>query len=132
MAKCAEVLQDDAKLAELTSKEIRAAADETVKAEQAANAALADARKFITARQIESKGKDMSTEASAEFIKYQTRLSAAQAEVSKLRKVSGSVEARLAAKKVLEDAQGKLTAAEAKVTKVAEMIDALGKEPPPE
>jgi len=122
------LFEDDSKLLQLTSKEIRAASDETVKAEQEANAALSEARKFITARQIEAKGKDASSEVSSELIKYQARLSSAQAEVGKFKKLSSTVELRLAAKKSVEDAQAKLKATEEKVAKVVELVDALGRE----
>jgi len=130
VSEAAAAFEDDAKLLQLASKEIRAASDETIKAEQAANTALAEARKFITQRQIESKGKEMSAEVSAELIKYQTRLSTAQAEVGKYKKLSATVEQRLQAKKTIEDAQTKLKAAEEKVAKVCAMVDALGTEAP--
>lgn len=126
VAKAAEPFIDDAKLMELKSDEIREAGEATAKAESAANAALAEARKFITARQIEAKGKDASTEISAELIKLQTRLSAAQAEVSRNKKLSASVEQRLAAKRVIEEANTKMTAAEEKVQKCDQLIAELG------
>mmetsp|Transcript_35599 Transcript_35599/g.94158 ORF Transcript_35599/g.94158 Transcript_35599/m.94158 type:complete len:1976 (+) Transcript_35599:140-6067(+) len=121
----ASVFSDDTKLLELSAAEIREACEKTLQAEQAANAALADARKFITARQIESKGKEMSTEVSSELIKYQTRLSTAQADVGKYKKLCGSVEGRLAAKKVIEDAAAKVNAAEEKVEKASELVNSM-------
>jgi len=127
----AAAFEDDVKLLQLSSKEIRTASDETIKAEQLANAALSEARKFITQRQIESKGKDMSAEVSAELIKYQTRLSTAQAEVGKYKKLSATVEQRLQAKKSIEDAQNKLKGAEEKVAKVCAMVEAMGTEEQP-
>merc|ERR1712066_589996 len=90
VAEAASVFSDDAKLMELSAAEIREASERTLQAEQAANAALADARKYITARQIESKGKDMSTEVSSELIKYQARLASAQSEVAKCKKLSAA------------------------------------------
>jgi hypothetical protein len=115
VAEVAAVFEDDSKIMTISSEDMRKAGTETTTAEKAANAALAEARKFITARQIEAKGKDASEELSALLIKYQTRLSAAQSEVSKFKKLSATVEQRLAAKKVIEDAVGKVTAAEEKV-----------------
>jgi len=125
VGQAAEILTDDAKLMSLSAEEIRAASQQSLDAEKAANAALAAARKFITARQIESKGKDMSAEVASELIKYQTRLSTAQSELGKFKKLSGSVEQRLSAKRVVEEATAKLASAEEKVAKLAELVEAL-------
>jgi hypothetical protein len=130
MSESASVFQDDDKLFELSSEEIKNASEETMKAEQAANAALAEARKSITARQIEAKGRDMSTEVSQELIKFQTRLSSAQGDVAKAKKLCIGVEPRLQAKKHIEEARGKLQALQDKVAAVAQMVEILGEEKP--
>merc|ERR1712190_572055 len=119
VSKVATVFEDDAKLSELSSDTIRSTADQTAKSEAAANAAIAEARKFITARQIEAKGRDASSEVSAELIKFQTRLSTSQGELAKFKKLASTVESRLARMKAVEECSGKLTAAEEKVDKVA-------------
>mmetsp|Transcript_87908 Transcript_87908/g.152330 ORF Transcript_87908/g.152330 Transcript_87908/m.152330 type:complete len:1964 (-) Transcript_87908:239-6130(-) len=115
VAEFGSVFEDDTKLMELPSATIKEASENTAKAEKEANTLLAEARKYITARQIEAKGKDSSEEISAVLLKYQTRLSQAQSEVSKYKKLSASVEGRLAAKKHIEEAVGKVKAAEEKV-----------------
>ena len=48
VGRVAGVFEDDSKLMELSSEEIRKAGTETSVKEQAANAALAEARKFVT------------------------------------------------------------------------------------
>merc|ERR1719272_2713002 len=53
------------------------------------------------------------------------RLSEAQTEVGKYKKLSQTVEQRLSAKKIIEDAKSKFHASEAKVTNVLEMVDKL-------
>jgi len=128
VAEAANVFADDSKLMEMAADSIRGAAEETNKAEVAASAALADARKFITARQIEAKGKENAAEVSAELIKFQTRLSTAQAQVSKFKRIASTVEQRLAAKRVIEDANSKLKGAEEKVQKVADLVQSLDDE----
>ena len=72
------VLCNDEKLMEMSVLEMKDASSRSVQAEQAANTALADARKIITARQLEANGKDASAELSGELIKFQARLSTAQ------------------------------------------------------
>jgi len=94
----AAALEDIDKLAEMTPEEVKAHTEEAKKAELAANPALAEARRFITQRQIEAKGKEHSEEIREMFIKLQTRLSAAQNEVVTSRKLAQSVEQRLAAR----------------------------------
>eukprot|EP00931_Biecheleriopsis_adriatica_P025091 TRINITY_DN154_c0_g1_i6.p1 TRINITY_DN154_c0_g1~~TRINITY_DN154_c0_g1_i6.p1 ORF type:complete len:1521 (-),score=627.15 TRINITY_DN154_c0_g1_i6:106-4536(-) len=123
----ASCLEDDDKITELSSQEIRAASEKTIKAELAAAKHLAETRKFITARQIEAKGKEASTEVSQELIKYESRLRNVQNDIAKYKKLASSIDTRLAAKKTIEDAQNKIKAVEeklAKVEKFAEAIDA--------
>eukprot|EP00928_Gymnodinium_smaydae_P033903 TRINITY_DN2414_c3_g1_i1.p1 TRINITY_DN2414_c3_g1~~TRINITY_DN2414_c3_g1_i1.p1 ORF type:complete len:2011 (-),score=734.13 TRINITY_DN2414_c3_g1_i1:159-5468(-) len=127
----ASVFGDDSQLFALPSAEIKAAAENTTKAEIDANKALGEARKFITARQIETKHKEASGELSADLIKYQTRLSAAQTEVGKYKRLVGSVESRLAVKKIVEEADSRLKQAEAKVESVAELVEKLDEAPAP-
>merc|ERR1712176_1458538 len=93
--------------------------------EKEANESLMEVRKFVTARQIEAKGKDASVEVSTELIKFQTRLSTAQSEVSKQRKLFTSVEQRLAVKRVLDEAEKKLAETEEKVGKAMAAISGL-------
>eukprot|EP00927_Polykrikos_kofoidii_P057619 TRINITY_DN5177_c0_g1_i2.p1 TRINITY_DN5177_c0_g1~~TRINITY_DN5177_c0_g1_i2.p1 ORF type:complete len:2015 (-),score=503.12 TRINITY_DN5177_c0_g1_i2:85-6093(-) len=125
VAEGAAVFEDDEKLFELSAPDIRAAAEATEKAESAANTALAETRKFITARQIEAKGKDASSETGALLIKLQTRLSNAQAEVGKYKKIAASVESRLALKKVLDEATSRINAAEEKITNMETVVEGI-------
>uniref|UniRef100_A0A7S0A754 Uncharacterized protein n=1 Tax=Pyrodinium bahamense TaxID=73915 RepID=A0A7S0A754_9DINO len=128
----ASIFADDAKLMELSPEEIREASEKTTVCEKEANEALMEVRKFVTARQIEAKGKDASVEISTELIKFQTRLSTAQSEVAKQRKLFTSVEQRLAVKRLLDEAEKKLNETEEKVAKAMEAVaglDGLGMEP---
>eukprot|EP00930_Biecheleria_cincta_P023467 TRINITY_DN1695_c0_g1_i1.p1 TRINITY_DN1695_c0_g1~~TRINITY_DN1695_c0_g1_i1.p1 ORF type:complete len:2092 (+),score=696.54 TRINITY_DN1695_c0_g1_i1:73-6276(+) len=129
VAKAASALQDDEKLAELTSADIKAAAEETVKAEQIASKQLAETRKFLTARQIEAKGKDVGSEVSSELITYEKRLRNAQTEIAKYKKCASTVDQRLAAKKSVEDAQAKIDVVSTKLQKLKEMSEALTNPP---
>mmetsp|Transcript_14154 Transcript_14154/g.44179 ORF Transcript_14154/g.44179 Transcript_14154/m.44179 type:complete len:808 (+) Transcript_14154:3300-5723(+) len=121
----ASVFADDTKLMELTAEQIRVASEKTIVCEKEANEVLVEARKFVTARQIEAKGKDASVEVSTELIKFQTRLSTAQTEVGKQRKLFTSVEQRLAVKKLLDEAEKKLMETEDKVAKAMESVAGL-------
>lgn len=129
VAEAGKVLQDDEKLAELSSADIKNAAEETVKAEQTASKQLAETRKFLTARQIEAKGKDVGSEVSSELIKYETRLRNAQTEIAKYKKCASTVDQRLAAKKTVEDAQAKIDVVSSKLQKLKEMSEALTNPP---
>jgi len=122
----AKVFMDESSLCDLSAAELRAAADETLKAEAAANAALMDARKFITARQIEAKGKDTPNENVQTLVKYQARLTTAQSEVGKCKKLSSSVDQRLAAKKAVEEAESRLKSAEERVKSAVALAEAVG------
>eukprot|EP00416_Gambierdiscus_australes_P004688 CAMPEP_0171129418 /NCGR_PEP_ID=MMETSP0766_2-20121228/118908_1 /TAXON_ID=439317 /ORGANISM="Gambierdiscus australes, Strain CAWD 149" /LENGTH=1029 /DNA_ID=CAMNT_0011592615 /DNA_START=23 /DNA_END=3112 /DNA_ORIENTATION=+ len=125
MKEAASIFADDAKLMELSAEEIREASEKTTVCEKEANEALMEVRKFVTARQIEAKGKDASAEASTELIKFQTRLSTAQSEVAKQRKLFTSVEQRLAVKRLLDEAEKKLKETEEKVSKATEAVSHL-------
>jgi len=121
----AAVFADDAKLMAMSADEIREASEKTSVCEKEAGEALTEVRKFVTARQIEAKGKDASVEVSTELIKFQTRLSTAQSEVSKQRKLFTSVEQRLAVKRVLDEAEKKLADTEEKVGKAMAAVAGL-------
>lgn len=123
----ASVFADDGKLTELSPDDIRKASELTLAAEKEANDALMDVRKRVTARQIESKGKDTSIETSSELIKFQTRISTATAEVGRQRKLFTSVEQRLAVRRLVGETEKKLDAVEEKVKNVqaavAQLVD---------
>merc|ERR1712242_306516 len=121
----AAVFADDAKLMAMSAEGIREASEKTSVCEKEANESLMEVRKFVTARQIEAKGKDASVEVSTELIKFQTRLSTAQSEVSKQRKLFTSVEQRLAVKRVLDEAEKKLVETEEKVGKAMAAVAGL-------
>eukprot|EP00927_Polykrikos_kofoidii_P001028 TRINITY_DN10374_c0_g1_i1.p1 TRINITY_DN10374_c0_g1~~TRINITY_DN10374_c0_g1_i1.p1 ORF type:complete len:1956 (-),score=521.59 TRINITY_DN10374_c0_g1_i1:151-5910(-) len=118
----AAVFEDDEKLLAMSPSEIKEASEETHRAETAANTALMETRKFITARQIEAKGKDASSANSSDLVKYQARLSTAQAEVTKYKKLAASVGQRLAAKRSVDEAIARIGAAEDKITAVEEAV----------
>merc|ERR1712242_503912 len=118
----AAVFADDAKLMAMSADEIREASERTSVCEKEANESLMEVRKFVTARQIEAKGKDASVEVSTELIKFQTRLSTAQGEVGKQRKLFTSVEQRIAVKRLIDDSDKKLKETEEKVEKAMTAI----------
>merc|ERR1712008_353041 len=122
MKEAASIFADDGQLIELSADEIREASERTSACEKQANTMLMEVRKFVTARQIEAKGKDASVEVSTELIKFQTRLSTAQGEVGKQRKLSTSVEQRIAVKRLLDDSDKKLKEMEEKVEKAMTAI----------
>ena len=125
VAEAAKSLMDDEKLTQLSSEEIRAASEGTIKAEQAASTHLTETRKYITARQIEAKGREASSELSSELIKYEARLRVVATEIGKYKKVSASVDSRLKAKKSVEDCHAKVKAVEQKFEKLTELADAI-------
>jgi len=118
----AGIFADDTRLMDLSPEDIREASEKTIAAEKEANDVLAEVRKLVTARQIETKGKDSSVEISAELIKFQTRLSSAQAEIGKQRKLFTSVEQRLAIKRQMGEAEQKLKQTEEKVAKATQGV----------
>lgn len=125
VAECGDVLADATKLLEMETAAIRDAAKETAVAEVAASEALTEARKFITARQIEFKGKDPTSAIANELIKFQTRVSNATAEVAKFKRLCATVEVRLEAKKVIEDAIEQMKTIEEKVSKAESEVNGL-------
>eukprot|EP00927_Polykrikos_kofoidii_P057623 TRINITY_DN5177_c0_g1_i6.p1 TRINITY_DN5177_c0_g1~~TRINITY_DN5177_c0_g1_i6.p1 ORF type:complete len:1988 (-),score=554.03 TRINITY_DN5177_c0_g1_i6:85-6048(-) len=123
VAETAAVFEDDEKLFELSAPDIKKAVEATHKAESAANTAFAATRTFITARQIEAKGKDKSSEAVSMLTKLQTRLSNAQTQVGKYKTLTASVESRLALKKILDEANSRINAAEEKLTNFETIVE---------
>lgn len=125
VAEPAAPLDDDEKLFSLSPEEIKAAVEATVQAEKAANTALTDARKFINARQIEVKlkDKDPASAANEAVAAFQTRLATAQAEVTRCKKLSTSLESRLAAKKTVQEAVKRLVDADEKIEALSSLID---------
>merc|ERR1711953_514299 len=121
----ASIFADDGKLMELSADEIREASERTSACEKEANTMLMEVRKFVTARQIEAKGKDASVEVSTELIKFQTRLSTAQGEIGKQRKLFTSVEQRISVKRVLDDADKRLIETEDKVEQAMTAITGI-------
>lgn len=122
----AKVFADDGKLMELSSEQVNEASEKFNAADKEAAEALKEVRKMLTQRQLEAKGRDSVVEVSAELIKFQTRLGAAQQELAKQKKLFSSVEQRVAAKKIFDEAERRMVAAEEKVAKVAEAHAALG------
>lgn len=116
---------DDSNLLEMSVEDIRKTAESIAAAEAEANAALGEARKFLTTRQIEAKGKDGSVDMSRGLTTYQTRLHQTQAEIAKSRRLSSSVDSRIAAKKVVEEAITKLQGVEEKVQSAVALVNGL-------
>lgn len=126
----ARVFADDAKLTSISSEEAQEANKKTIAAEKEATEVLNQARKLISQRQIEAKGRDSSVEVSSELIKFQTRIAAAQQEVAKQKQLLASVEQRVAAKHMLEEGEKRLQGTEEKISKASAAVVALGEVTP--
>ena len=126
----ASAFQDGRQLLELPPDGIKDASDEARKAEQAADAVLGEARRAIAARQIEAKGKDMSTEVSQVLINFQTRVGSVQGDVAKAERLRSGAEARPHAKERIEEARGKPRTLQGKVATVAQTVETPGEEKP--
>lgn len=127
VAEVASSFEDDEKLFKLSEEEIRKAAEDTAETEEAAAKAMVDAKKFLTARQIESKSQKLGSVASARGLApLQSRLTAAVAEVSKYKDVTTAIETRLAAKKAINESHNRLESSKERVNKVVTLVEALG------
>eukprot|EP00930_Biecheleria_cincta_P019186 TRINITY_DN14712_c0_g1_i1.p1 TRINITY_DN14712_c0_g1~~TRINITY_DN14712_c0_g1_i1.p1 ORF type:complete len:2123 (-),score=549.27 TRINITY_DN14712_c0_g1_i1:16-6384(-) len=120
----AGIILDESQLSAMSSTEIREAGAITRKAADAANMAVAEAQKMITALQIEAKGTSASASAVAELTKLQARLKAAEAMVAPFAVLPDIVEQQLAVQSVIDTAEKQITSAEEKV----EAAEALSKE----
>jgi len=123
----AAIFMEDTQLEKLSSDEIQQAVEAVARATVAANSSLLTARRYITTKQLEAKGKDGSKQAelSAELTKMQARLGISQTDVTKHKALSTGFEKRLAIKKACEDVAGRLDSAEGLVTKACGLIDEL-------
>jgi len=121
----ASIFADDAKLMDLTPEEMHEASEKATSAERDANDAIAEVRKFVSARQMEAKGKDACVEVNGDLIKFQTRISAAANEISLQRKLMSSVEQRLSVKRLVDEAENKIKSVEDKVTTATDAVAAL-------
>lgn len=121
---CFEVFADKSRLAELSSSEVRDAGASAREAEAAAQKALREAQAVVTRRQIEAKGSGASEEDIAALKAYQERIRCAQAEVAKSRILPAAVEEQLVLKRIVDEAGGKVSIAEEKVSKAAELVEA--------
>mmetsp|Transcript_106074 Transcript_106074/g.265691 ORF Transcript_106074/g.265691 Transcript_106074/m.265691 type:complete len:1391 (+) Transcript_106074:3-4175(+) len=125
LVEVAACLEDLSKVPGEGEDAIHKAVDDTAKAEAAASTALAEARQFVHARQIEARGKDASAETGSELIKYSTRISAAMKEVAKYKKLLCTMGQKVQVQKANTEAASKLQAAEEKVEKLKYMVAAL-------
>ena len=120
------VFADDEKLMALSTHELCEAADRIAQAETLANEVLGDAKQILTSRQLAAKAIDESSKLQADFMKLQSRLSAAQADIFKSKKYSASkssIQQRIAIRRCIEEADNKLKGADQKVAHVAAMAE---------
>lgn len=123
----AAAFTDDQKLYSFSEEDIRKAAGDTAQIEQEAGQAMVDAKKFLTARQIEAKSKKTgSISAVKGLAPLQSRLNRAVTELAKYKDVFSSIEARLLAKKAINEAQTRFESAKDRVNKVVALVEALG------
>eukprot|EP00931_Biecheleriopsis_adriatica_P073976 TRINITY_DN4816_c0_g1_i1.p1 TRINITY_DN4816_c0_g1~~TRINITY_DN4816_c0_g1_i1.p1 ORF type:complete len:1912 (+),score=720.91 TRINITY_DN4816_c0_g1_i1:76-5811(+) len=122
VAEAATPLEDDDKLQDLTSQEIRSASEETVQAERLAFKHLADARKLVFDKKKELEGREAAEELSSDLFKYDQRLQDAQNKTNMYKTLATTVENRLAAKSAIGDANSKLAAVDEKLEKIAMLV----------
>jgi len=125
VVEAAAVFLDDAKLATMSTQEVRSASEKTDKAEQEATWALTEAKRSLIQRQIEAKAKDPTGGLSQELLKLQSRLTAAQNDVKKHANTSRSAEQRQQVQKISGEALAKITEAEEQGNKAASLVEKL-------
>eukprot|EP00929_Paragymnodinium_shiwhaense_P052532 TRINITY_DN26314_c0_g1_i2.p1 TRINITY_DN26314_c0_g1~~TRINITY_DN26314_c0_g1_i2.p1 ORF type:complete len:2040 (+),score=823.72 TRINITY_DN26314_c0_g1_i2:119-6238(+) len=129
VAEAADSFETNEKLFDLSSEQIKSAANATLKGEAEAAAAIAKVKKMLTEKLIEVKGvKDVSTSANTELLKLQTRVQAAQTEVAKWKRLVSTADTRIAAKKVVEEAVKKVDSAEKKIEEHEGLVESLLKD----
>lgn len=116
-------------LEEVPINQVRSATEQTLKAEQAAAVACAEARKALAAKQKHGQAKE-SAAYSAELTKLQGRLEVAQAELGKQRKAAVLGERTWKSRQVLQEKGEMMSAVEAEVEKVEMLTTPLGDERP--
>jgi len=133
----AACFEDTQKLAKMAPEEIEKANAEAITAEKAASSKCIEARRYISARQIEAKGKDIPQEVSTELVKYNTKINGSMAEVTRLKRLVASFGDRLQAIKAVEEIGSQTLAVDAKVdaaialVKKYEALQASGSAPAP-
>eukprot|EP00928_Gymnodinium_smaydae_P019980 TRINITY_DN17705_c0_g1_i1.p1 TRINITY_DN17705_c0_g1~~TRINITY_DN17705_c0_g1_i1.p1 ORF type:complete len:957 (-),score=180.66 TRINITY_DN17705_c0_g1_i1:95-2587(-) len=128
-----ENASDGSSLELASEQDLRATCNEFMMAERAANEAVTQARSLIGAKQIEAKrqfssgkatGNDTLEEALRKLKALEERVSSARTELMTLRRNTGLIEQRLAAKKLLEDVNKKCAEAD----NAASAVEAAGME----
>jgi len=114
--------------ADMTAEQARGVVVQATGKERKAVESLGEARKFLAARQVEAKGKGATTQAAEVLAALQSRLAAAQADMTESKKRFASVEQRLSARNLLSEVEGKLKEAESKVAQTVAAAASLPSE----
>jgi len=126
VADAAAIFVDDSKLMEISQDRLNEAGEATSKAETTASFALAEARKFISAQQVDRKGKDTSEEATTAFAAFQERLDAVEIGIAKYKTLSTNVDERLTSWKQTEALLAHVKVMDDRITEAAELVGKLG------
>lgn len=117
------------KLEEVSVDKLKEASAQTLEAEKGAAIAFADARKMLMAKQKDDQVKDAPGYA-AELAKLEARLTAAQKELSKLRKVAVQGEKLWKSQQILQEKEEQMKQVEADVEKAELLTTPIGDERP--
>lgn len=128
LSKTAIVLKDDAKLLDYSTEEVKEAAERTLRAEAVATAAVKEAQKLLTARQVDSRSKDAVGDIKAELTELQGRIGGLSSKIGADKRLADTVNHRMGALRSLRDTATKLDAAEEKVASTLDMISMLAAE----
>lgn len=111
--------------AEMTAQSAREAAMQAQRQERIVGEHLADTKRFLAARQIELRGKSCTQEETEAWAALSTRMAAIPSQLENIRKRHTTLEQRLAARKVVLEAEAKLSDAAEKVTSAVDAAEAL-------
>lgn len=118
VAEVASCLVDE-ELVKQSREQIQKATEETVKAEEAANYAIQDARRTVSARQAETKDNETMLQ---ELTDLQQRVDVARSEVVKQNRLCSSVDHRLHALQIVEKVADEIARSEEQVARMAELV----------
>jgi len=124
IAEKGELISDESKLAVLKPAEIREAAVAVRSSQTELFTEMQAAQKLLVARQIDAKRRNAQTELT-DLARLQERLRAVQTQANKFRTLPPAVERHIAAQKHIDEAVGKVEAAEGSLEKALAMIAML-------
>lgn len=121
------IINDEEKLKEMTGEQIREAGYLQQSGYQQAQPQIADTEHILRSRQIDAKSLN-DEEQGAELARLVQRLKDAKATIAPFKALPANVEKQVALKRMIDEAIGKVAAAEEKVDQAILQIDAIGQE----